>query len=99
MTRFSEETKDQITRLCKENMVKELSIFGSRARGDHATDSDIDLLVEFLPSARIGLLEYSRMQIDLSDLLGCKVDLVSKKGLKARIRERVLAEAQSLYEG
>jgi len=96
---FTEETKQQIFELCRKNKVKELSIFGSRARGDHREDSDYDLLVEFQPSARIGLIEYSRMQIDLSDLLGRKVDLVPKNGLKPLIKERVLAEAEPIYEG
>jgi predicted nucleotidyltransferase len=96
---FTEETKQQIFELCRKNKVKELSIFGSRARGDNREDSDYDLLVEFQPSARIGLIEYSRMQIDLSDLLGRKVDLVPKNGLKPLIKERVLAEAEPIYEG
>ena len=46
---FTEETKQQIFELCKKNKVKELSIFGSRARGDNREDSDYDLLVEFHP--------------------------------------------------
>ena len=96
---FTDETKQQIFELCRKNKVKELSIFGSRARGDNREDSDYDLLVEFQPSARIGLIEYSRMQIDLSDLLGRKVDLVPKNGLKPLIKERVLAEAEPIYEG
>ena len=96
---FTDETKQKIFELCRKNKVKELSIFGSRARGDHREDSDYDLLVEFQPSARIGLIEYSRMQIDLSDLLGRKVDLVPKNGLKPLIKERVLAEAEPIYEG
>jgi len=96
---FTDETKQQIFELCRKNKVKKLSIFGSRARGDNREDSDYDLLVEFQPSARIGLIEYSRMQIDLSDLLGRKVDLVPKNGLKPLIKERVLAEAEPIYEG
>ena len=95
---FSEETRAKIAELCRKNKVRELSIFGSRARGDNRPDSDYDLLVEFLPNARVGLLQYSRMQIDLSDLLNRKVDLVTKTGLKDHLREEVLADATPIYE-
>lgn len=97
MTQFSEETRAKIAQLCKKHRVRELSLFGSRARGDDHPDSDFDLLVEFLPDAGIGLIEYSRMQIDLSEILETKVDLVEKTGLKNFVRERVLAEVQVIY--
>jgi uncharacterized protein len=93
------ETMTKIAELCRKHKVRELSLFGSRSRGDNRPDSDFDLLVEFLPNAGIGLIEYSRMQIDLEELLGKNVDLVSKPGLKPRIRNRVLLEAKSIYEG
>lgn len=98
MTQFSEETKKKIAELCRKNRVRELSLFGSRARGEEKPGSDYDLLVEFLPNAEIGLIEYSRMQIDLSDLLNSKVDLVSKRGLKQHVRPSVLADAFLIYE-
>jgi uncharacterized protein len=97
MTRFSEQTKRKLIELCKRNNVRELSIFGSRARGDERPDSDYDLLVDFIPNSGVSLLELSRMQIDLQDLLGRKVDLVPKKGLKPLIRDSVLAEARTIY--
>ena len=95
---FSEETKRKIAELCRKNKVRELSLFGSRARGDARPDSDYDLLVEFFPDAGIGLIKYSRMQIDLSNILASKVDLVTKKGLKEYLRNNVLAEATPIYE-
>ena len=58
---------------------------------------DIDLLVEFLPQAEIGLIDYAGLMLDLGSLLGRKVDLVSKRGLKPLIRPSVLSEAQTLY--
>jgi predicted nucleotidyltransferase len=60
-------------------------------------DSDIDLLVEFLPNAEVGLLEHAGLMLDLAQLIGRKVDLVSKSGVKARIRSSVLAEARLIY--
>jgi predicted nucleotidyltransferase len=83
--------------LCRKYYVRELSVFGSAARGDMRPDSDIDFLVEFLPGAKIDLVDYAGLMLDLSKLIGCKVDLVSKRGLKPMIRASVLKEARLLY--
>jgi hypothetical protein len=83
--------------LCRRYQVRELSLFGSAARGEMRPDSDIDLLVDFLPSAEVGLVEHAGLMLDLTRLLGRKVDLVSKNGLKPRIRSSVLADARLVY--
>lgn len=82
--------------LCRRYHVRELSVFGSAARGEMRPESDIDLLVEFLPGAKVDLFDYSGLMLDLSKLIGRKVDLVSKKGLKPLIRESV-KEARPVY--
>lgn len=89
----------QLAGLCRRYRVRELSLFGSAARGEMRPDSDIDLLVEFLPDAEVGLLEHAGLMLELARLLGRKVDLVSKNGLKPRIRSSVLADAQIVYAG
>ncbi len=86
-----------IAELCRRYGVRELAIFGSAVRDDFRPDSDIDLLVEFQPEVRIGLITLSRFQHELADLLARKVDLVPKDGLKPLIRDHVLAEARVLY--
>jgi predicted nucleotidyltransferase len=86
-----------LAELCAKYGVRELAVFGSAARGEMRPDSDIDLLVEFLPKAEPGLLDYSGLMLDLSSLLGRKVDLVSKKGLKPLIRDSVIQSARLLY--
>lgn len=83
--------------LCGRYGVRELAVFGSFQRGEARLDSDIDLLVEFLPDATPGFLTLSRLQRELSELLHRPVDLVPKSGLKPAIRRRVLAEAQVVY--
>jgi uncharacterized protein len=80
--------------LCRRYHVRELSLFGSAARGEMRPDSDIDLLVEFLPDANVGLLEHAALMLELAQLVGRRVDLVSKRGLKPRIRDSVLADAR-----
>ena len=86
-----------IAEICRKYQVRELSVFGSAARGDMRPDSDMDLLVEFQPEARIGLFKYAEMEHELSRLLGRKVDLVSKPGLKPWIRPHVLRDALIIY--
>jgi hypothetical protein len=83
--------------LCRRHRVRELSLFGSAARGELRTDNDIDLLVEFLPDADVGLIEHAGLMLDLERLIGRKVDLVSKRGLKPRIRSSVLRDARLVY--
>jgi predicted nucleotidyltransferase len=87
----------QIAEICRRHGVRELLLFGSALGSDFRPDSDFDFLVEFLPETKIGLFEYVRMQHELEDLLQRKVDLVSKSGLKPRIRESVLSRTESVY--
>jgi predicted nucleotidyltransferase len=87
----------KLASLCQRYQVRELSLFGSAARGEMRPDSDIDLLVEFLPDAQVDLVDYAGLMLDLSGLLGRKVDLVSKNGLKPLIRNSVLEEARIVY--
>ena len=90
-----DETK--LSDLCRRYRVSELSFFGSAARGEMRPDSDIDVMVEFDPGARIGLLKFESLSEDLAALVGRKVDLVTKRGLKPWIRPHVLKEARVIY--
>lgn len=72
--------------------VQQLGIFGSFVRGEQTDTSDVDVLVEFDPDARFGLLTFCQLENDLSELLQRKVDLVMKDGLKPRLGERILQE-------
>ena len=94
---FSEETKQQIVGLCRKHHIREISLFGSRVRGDHRPDSDYDFLIEFDPAARISLFEYGRAWVEFEELMGTSIDLIDKSGLKPLIREAVLAEAELIY--
>ena len=70
--------------------VSQLGIFGSYARGDYNSASDIDIIVEYSQKPSLfGLIE---LQDYLSDRLQMKVDLVTKEGLKPQIKEKILAE-------
>jgi predicted nucleotidyltransferase len=85
------EKRDDILRVCAKYGARNVRIFGSLARGEADDQSDIDLVVEFEPER--SLLDHAGLWLELQELLGCKVDVVSERGIKPRIRERVLREA------
>jgi predicted nucleotidyltransferase len=87
----------EVAAICKRYQVRELSVFGSAARGEHRPDSDIDFLVDFDPTARISLIELSAFSREFSQLVGRPVDVAIKPALKPRIREEVLRDAHVLY--
>jgi predicted nucleotidyltransferase len=76
--------------LRKKFKVKTIGVFGSYVRSEQKRGSDVDVLVEF--DEPVGLFEFMALENYLSDLLGVKVDLVSKKALKPHIGERILQE-------
>jgi len=89
-----DEKKSAILATAQRHGARNVRIFGSVARGDFDEKSDLDFLVE-MESGR-SLLDHASLMIALEKLLGCKVDVVSENGIKARIRERVLREAKPL---
>ncbi|MGD6806239.1 MAG: nucleotidyltransferase family protein [Candidatus Bathyarchaeia archaeon] len=80
--------KDELARNYK---VKEIGIFGSYVRHEQKKKSDVDVLVTFTET--IDLFQFVELENYLSDLLGVKVDLVMKDGIKPRLKERILNEA------
>ena len=73
--------------------VESLSVFGSVARGEASDDSDVDVLVEFDPQARVGLFTFVRLLDFLSDVMGTRIDLATPAALRAEMRDEILAEA------
>jgi hypothetical protein len=86
--------RQEILRVAAKHGAHNVRVFGSVARGEADENSDIDLLVAFEPGR--SLLDHAGLWLDLQELLGCKVDVVSDGGIKPRIRERVLKEAVPL---
>ncbi len=79
--------------LMEEFSVKSVSIFGSVVRGEDRPDSDVDILVEFEPDARVGFFAFARLQRRLSDILQRPVDLATPDALHKAMKSRILAEA------
>jgi predicted nucleotidyltransferase len=82
---------DQILELAKRFGVINVRVFGSRARGDATSDSDLDLLVEYTDGT--SLLDVIGFEQELEEMLGVQVETVSDRALHPAIRDRVLAEA------
>ncbi len=88
---------DKIREYCADQPILRLSVFGSAARDELRPESDIDLLVEYLPDAPVGLFDMGGHWMDFQDILGRKVDLVTPKGLCKCIRDEVLESARVIY--
>lgn len=82
---------------CREHHVQRLSLFGSRLKGTDSPDSDVDLLVEFEPGHTPSLFGLVRMEAQLSELLGHKVDLRTPGDLSRYFRQDILDTAQVQY--
>lgn len=86
--------REEILRICAKYGAQNVRVFGSAARGEAGAGSDIDLLVEFEPGR--SLLDQAGLVAELEELLGCKVDVVTEKGLYWLLRRRILKEARAL---
>jgi predicted nucleotidyltransferase len=89
--------KDKIAEFCRANHIRRLALFGSVLRDDFGPDSDVDVLVEFEPCTHVGLRFFS-LEIELSAILGRKVDLNTPGFLSKYFRDDVLAQAQVQYD-
>lgn len=89
--------KEKIAEFCKKNHIRRLSLFGSILKGNLGPDSDIDLLVEFHSDHIPGLIRLAGMEIELTQLLGRKVDLRTPQDLSRYFREEVLNSAEVQY--
>lgn len=92
---------DRLADFCRRWKIRDLSMFGSMARGEARPESDIDLLVTFEEEAAWGLLEHAAMELELEAMLLRPVDLVSRRGIERSgnpIRRRaILRDARSVY--
>lgn len=90
--------RKKIAEFCKKHHIRKLSLFGSVLREDFHSDSDVDMLVEFEPGQVVGLLRLASMEIELSKILGHKVDLRTPGDLSRYFRQEVLESAEVQYE-
>lgn len=98
MTRVSVHLpSSQLAEICQRHGIARLSLFGSVLREDFGPDSDVDMLVEFLPGVRCGLLGMARIERELADLIGRRVDLRTPAELSRYFRDKVIAGAIQQY--
>lgn len=88
---------EKIEAFCRNNPIRQLSLFGSILRDDFKPESDVDMLVEFTPEARVGYLSLVRMENELTQIIGRKVDLRTPAELSQYFRQKVLDTAEVIY--
>ena len=86
--------REEVLRIAERHGARNVRVFGSVARGEASPDSDLDFLVDIEPGR--SLLDLGGLLMDLQELLGRRVDVVTEQGLRSRVRERVLREAMPL---
>ena len=87
---------DKVAEICRKYGVAEMAVFGSAARGDMRPDSDIDIMVDLRPDAHPGWGIF-RLEEELTQLLGRRVDLGTKRSLKPRVLPIALRDAKVIY--
>ena len=90
-------SKERIEAFCKKHHIRKLSLFGSVISENFQQDSDVDVLVEFEPSSVVGLLRLAGMELELSEILGRKVDIRTPADLSRYFREEVVSSAEVQY--
>ena len=88
---------EKIAEFCKKHHIRKLSLFGSVISDHFTQDSDIDVLVEFEAAQVVGLLRLAGIEIELSEIMGRKVDLRTPAELSKYFREEVLNAAEVQY--
>ena len=88
---------ERVGEFCRRSRIRRLSFFGSVLRDDFGAESDIDVLVEFEPEATVGYFSMARMEQELGELFGRRVDLRTPKELSRHFRDHVLEDAQEEY--
>jgi predicted nucleotidyltransferase len=89
--------KKGIEEFCKKHHIRKLSLFGSILREDFNPESDVDILVEFDPAHIPGLIRLAGMEIELTKILGHKVDLRTAQDLSHYFRDEVIESAEVQY--
>ncbi len=98
MKRLLNLDEEALTQFCEAHHIRRLSLFGSQLKGTARPDSDVDLLVEFLPDARPTLLDMAQMEIELSQALGGRNDdLRTAQDLSRYFRDEVVRMAEVQY--
>jgi len=93
--------RERLAGFCRRHHIRCMAFFGSVLRDDFRSDSDVDVLVEFLPEAKHSLFDLVRIQEELKGILGREVDLVERTAIERSRnylrRKAILSSAESVY--
>ena len=87
---------EKVIEVCRAHGTQRIALFGSFVRGEARPDSDVDLIVDF--ARPTGFLALVRLERELSEVLGRKVDLLTEQAISPHLRDRILSEQQVIYD-
>jgi hypothetical protein len=97
MTNLIQQHQKEIEKICREEGISYLALFGSHARGDEQPNSDIDLMIDFHPDHRKSLFGLIDVEDKFQNLFGKKIDLVTKNGVNKYFKPYIEADLIPLY--
>ena len=89
--------REKIAEFCRRNHIRKLSLFGSVLSDSFGPDSDVDVLVEFEPGFRVGLIRLAGIENELSNIIGRKADIRTPQDLSRYFRDKVVSTAEVQY--
>ena len=89
--------QDKIREYCATQPIRRLSVFGSAVRNELTPESDIDLLVEYMPDARVSYFDMGRHFVDLMEIIDRQIDLCTPQSISKYFRQDVLESAMPIY--
>ena len=89
---------ETIIKYFQDQPISKAWIFGSFARGEETTASDIDIMVTFIPGSKVGLFKYNQIKADLQNLTGRSIDLVTETSLLPFAKESAFNDRKLIYE-
>lgn len=90
--------REQIAEFCRRNAIRKLALFGSVLRDDFRPESDIDVLIDFVPESKVNFFQFVEIQDNLQRILNREIDLHTAGSLGPTIRSDILASAEVIYE-
>lgn len=95
---IKQKIKEAVEKEPLKNSIQKVSLFGSYIHGDFADNSDVDVLIEFTPMARVGFFKLAQIKRNMEKFVNKEIDLLTPEAISKHFRKQVLKESEKIYE-